>query len=175
MNNETLAKYNSWQNKCRDIATKKWEVPTKSHWRIRRNTLSSHQIGRKMKGVHRKISDTNISPLSILKFPSILHPNYNTIIRTTPHRVSLIIPQHDQTTNTSLPPLPSAIHTPFPIQPSKHIKSKTILQNKTVIKIDYQLLGKPPQIEDLFLLLITDPQEAPPNKIGEHCKLLTAC
>ena len=128
-----------------------------------------------MKGVHSKIPDTNISPLSILKYQYILHPNSNTIISTTPHIVSLITPHHDQTTNTSLPPRPSAIHTPFPIQPSKHIKSKPILQNKIGIKMDSQLLGKPPQIEDLFLLLITDPQKAPPNKIGEHCTLLTAC
>ena len=118
-----------------------------------------------MKGEHRKIPDTNISPLSILKTQSFLHPNSNKNIMTTHHRASQIPPHYDPTTNTSPSPQPPAIHTPFPIQPSKHIKSKTILQNKTVIKIDYQLLGKPPQIEYLFLLLIPDPQKSPPNKI----------
>ena len=152
----------------------KWEVPDKYLRRIQRNALSSNQIGHKMKGIHRKIPDPNISPLSILKSPYILHPNSNTIIRTTLHRVSLIPPHYDQTTNTSLPPQPSAIHTPCTIQPSKRIKSKPIIQNKIGIKINSQLLGKPPQIEDLLLLLLPDPQESPPNKIGEYCTLLTA-
>ena len=81
-----------------------------------------------MKGEHRKIPDTNISPLSNLKPPSI--------------------------------------HTPCPTQPSKHSKSKQIIQNKIGIKIDSQLLRKPPQTKYLLLLLLPNPQEAPPNKIG---------
>ena len=175
MNNETLAKYDGWQKKFCDSVNRKWEVPAKSPQWICRNALSSQQIGRKIKGVHRKISDTNISPLSTLKPQSILHPKSNKNIRTTHHRVSQIPPHYDPTTNTSPSPRPPAIHTPCPIQPSKHSKSKPTLQNKIGIKIDSQLLSKPPQIKDLLLLLLKNPQEAPPNKIGEHCTLLTSC
>ena len=128
MNNDTLAKYDGWHKKCRKNANRKLEVQEKSPQRIRRDELSSNQIGRKMNGEHRKIPDTNISPLSNLKPPSI--------------------------------------HTPCPNQPSKQSKSKPILQNKIGIIIDSQLLGKPPQTKELLLLLIPNPQEAPPNKIG---------
>ena len=127
-----------------------------------------------MKGVHRKIPDTNISPLSILKPPSILHPKSNRNFRTFHHRVSLITPHYNPTTNTNPSPRPSSIHTLCPIQTSKHSKSKLILQNKIGIKIDSQLIGKPPQIKYLLLLLLPNPQEAPPNKICEHCTLLTS-
>ena len=127
-----------------------------------------------MKGEHRKIPDTNISPLSILKPPSFLHPNSKKNIMTTHHRASQISPHHDPKTNTSISPRPLATHTPCPTQPSKHSKSKPILQNKIGIKIDSQLLGKPPQIKDPLLLLIPKPQEDSPNKIGEQT-LLTAC
>ena len=97
-----------------------------------------------MKGVHRKIPETNISPLSILKPPSILHPKSKKDIMTTHHRVSQITANYNPTTNTSPSPQQSAIHTPCPIQYSKQIKSKQMIQNKIEIKIDSQLLGKPP-------------------------------
>ena len=74
MNNDTLAKYDGWQKKCRKNANRKLEVPAKSPQRICRNALSSNQIERKMKGEHRKIPDTKISPLSNLKPPSVHTP-----------------------------------------------------------------------------------------------------
>ena len=173
MNNKTLAKYDGCQKKCRNSVNKKLEVPAKYPQRICRNALSSHQIGYKMKGEHRKIPDTNISPLSIFKPPSFLHANSNKNIMTTHHIVSQIPPNYDPMTNTSPSPRPLNIHTPCPIQPSKHSKSKPILQNKIGIKIDSQLIGKHPQTKDFLLILLPNPQESPPNKIGEHT-LLTA-
>ena len=128
-----------------------------------------------MKGVHRKIPETNISPPSILKPPSILHPKSKIYIMTTHHIVSQITAHYDPMTNTSPSPQQSAIHNPYPIQPSKHRKYNPIFQKKIGIKIDSQLLGKPPKVKDLLLLLLRNPQEAPPNKICEHCTLLTAC
>ena len=126
-----------------------------------------------MKGEHRKIPDTNISPLSILKPPSFLHPKSKKNVMTTHHRASQIPPHYNPTTNTSPSPRPLATHTPCPIQTSKHSKSKPILQNKIGIKTDSQLLGKPPHIKDLLLLMLPNPQEALPKKIGEQT-LLTA-
>ena len=175
MNNKTLAKYDGWHKKCCDSVNRKWEVPVKYPQRIRRNALSSHQIGHKMKGLHRKTPDGNIAPLSVFKPPSILHPNSNKNIRTTHHRVSQIPPHYDPTTNTSPSLQLQAIHNPCPIQPSTYSKSKPILQNKMGIKIDSHILGKPQQIKNLLILLLPNTQEAPLNKKGEHCTLLTAC